>query len=99
MTHQLAWVQDPSMTLAEARQEWEDIRPMDEGLLRLAYQIQDSKYPMYSTEELEETAKEWAIPMSFLEGLIEAENPSAYMTEHQAILDEAASMRFLREVQ
>jgi len=57
MTHQLAWMSDPSLTLTEARQEWEDTRPMDEGLMMIVDRIQDSPYPIYATEELEETAK------------------------------------------
>ena len=99
MTHQLAWVQDPSMSLAEARQEWDDTRPMDDSLAELAYRYQDYGYPMYSTEELEEIAKEWAIPMPFLEGLLAAEKPYEFLAEHQEIMTEAANLRFLREVQ
>lgn len=99
MTHQLAWVQDPSMTLAEARQEWEDTRPMDDSLADLAYRYQDHEYPMYSTEELEAIAREWAIPMTFLEGLLQAEKPYEFLAQHQDVLTEAANLRFLREVQ
>lgn len=99
MTHQLAWMSDPSMTLAEARQEWEDTRPMDDGLMMIVDRIQDSPYPVYSTEELEEIAQGWAIPMWFLEGLIQAEMPYRYLEEHQGIMEEAANIRFLREVQ
>lgn len=99
MTHQLAWLPDPSLDLAEARQEWEDTRPMDDGLMMIVDRIQDSPYPIYSTEELEEIAKEWAIPMWFFEGLIAAEIPYRYLAEHQGIMEEAANIRFLREVQ
>lgn len=98
MTHQLAWIHDPSMTLAEARQEWEDTRPMDEGLVRIAERVQDSDYPIFSTEEMEEMAKEWAVPLDFLNQMFEAESPWRFMNEHQAVMDEAATIRFLREV-
>lgn len=98
MTHQLAWMSDPSLTLAEARQEWEDTRPMDEGLADLALQAQLSDYPIYSTEEMEELAKEWAVPVEFLNQMFEAEIPYRFMMEHQDVMAEAATIRFLREV-
>lgn len=98
MTHQLAWVHDPSMTLAEARQEWEDTRPMDESLSDLALKAQLSDYPIFSTEEMKEMAKEWAVPLDFLNQMFEAESPYRFMTDHQEVMDEAATIRFLREV-
>lgn len=99
MTHQLAWVQDPSMTLAEARQEWEDTRPMDDSLVDIAVRVQNSDYPIYSTEEMEEIAKEWAVPLEFLNQMFESENPCKFMYDHQAVMDEAATTRFMREVE
>lgn len=98
MTHQLAWMSDPSMTLTEARQEWDDTRPMDENLADLALQAQLSDDPIYTTDEMEDLAKEWAVPLEFLNQMFEAEIPYRFMMEHQDVMQEAATIRFLREV-
>ncbi len=98
MTHQLAWVKDPALTLSEAREEWELDRPMDESLVDVAVRVQNSDYPIFSTEEMEEMAKEWAVPLDFLNQMFESENPCRFMYDHQAVMDEAATIRFLREV-
>lgn len=95
---QLAWVSDPSLPLDEARQEWNQTTPNDENLIVWAERMQDAPDLMPSTVDLEQKAKDWAVPLWFLEGLVEAEIPRPYLEEHQSLLAEAASMRFLREV-
>ena len=95
---QLAWVSDPSLPLDEAREEWEQTRPSDENLVTWAERMQDAPDLMPSTVDLEQKAKDWAVPTWFLEGLVEAEIPRRYLEEHQSLLAEAATIRFLREV-
>ena len=95
---QLAWVSDPSLPLDEARQEWNQTTPNDENLIMWAERMQDAPDLMPSTVDLEQKAKDWAVPVWFLEGLVEAEIPRRYLEEHQSLLAEAATIRFLREV-
>lgn len=98
MDQQLAWVHDPGLPLAQAREEWEQTRPADENLIAWAERAQDAPYPMFSTAELEDKAQEWAVPVEFLEGLLAAEIPRQYLEANQAVLEESATIRFLREV-
>ncbi|AHI20916.1 MULTISPECIES: hypothetical protein [Actinomycetes] len=95
---ELVWMQDPSLSIDEAREEWEQTRPADSNLVSWAERIQDSPDLAPPTAELEEKAKDWALPVWFLEGLIAAEIPGQYAQEHEKVLTEAASVRFLREV-
>ena len=95
---QLAWVSDPSLPLDEARQEWNQTTANDENLIVWAERMQDAPDLMPSTVDLEQKAKDWAVPTWFLEGLLEAEIPRRYLEEHQSLLAEAATIRFLREV-
>lgn len=97
--NQMVWIHDPSLPLDEARQEWEETRASDESLISWAERIQDAPDLMPATVDLEEKAKDWAVPVWFLEGLAMAEIPGQYAREHQEILTEAANVRFLREVQ
>lgn len=96
--NQLAWVHDPSLPLDQAREEWEQTRPADENLTLWAERAQDSPYPTFSTAELEDKAKEWALPVEFLEGLLAAAIPAQYMEANAEVLAEAATIRFAREV-
>jgi hypothetical protein len=96
--NQLAWISDPSLPLDQAREEWEQTRPSDENLVTWAERMQDAPDLMPSTVELEDKAKEWAVPVEFLEGLVEAEIPRQYLESNRALLAEAATIRFLREV-
>lgn len=95
---QLAWISDPSLPLDEARQEWNQTTPNDENLIMWAERMQDAPDLMPATVDLEQKAKDWAVPLWFLEGLVEAEIPRRYLEEHQSLLAEAATIRFLREV-
>lgn len=96
--NQLAWISDPSLPLDQAREEWEQTRPSDENLVTWAERMQDASDLMPSTAELEDKAKEWAVPVEFLEGLVEAEIPRQYLESNRPLLAEAATIRFLREV-
>lgn len=96
--NQMVWIRDPSLSLPEARQEWEETRAADENLISWAERIQDSPYPVHSTVELEQKAMDWAVPLWFLEGLLAAEIPAQYAREHQQVLTEAANHRFQREI-
>lgn len=95
---QLVWVAAPELPLAEAREEWDQTRASDSFLAVWAYRMQDSPYPVMATDEIEEMETAWALPPGFLQSLIEAESPQAYLDEHQAVLDEAATLRFLTEI-
>lgn len=95
---QLAWVADPSLPLDEARQEWNQTSSNDENLIMWAERMQDAPDLMPSTVDLEQKAKDWAVPLWFLEGMVEAEIPRRYLEAHQSLLAEAATVRFLREV-
>ena len=95
---QLAWVTDPSLPLDEARQEWNQTSSNDENLTMWAERMQDAPDLMPSTVDLEQKAKDWAVPLWFLEGMVETEIPRRYLEAHQSLLAEAATVRFLREV-
>lgn len=95
---ELVWMHDPSLSIDEAREEWEQTRPADSNLISWAERIQDAPDLAPATVELEQKAKDWALPVWFLEGLIAAEIPGQYARAHQSVLEEAASVRFLREV-
>ena len=60
--------------------------------------MQDAPDLMPSTVDLEQKAKDWAVPLWFLEGMVEAEIPRRSLEEHQSLRAEAATIRFLREV-
>lgn len=96
--NQLAWTHDPALPLAEAREEWNQTTPNDENLIMWAERMQDAPDLLPSTVDLEQKAKDWAVPVWFLEGLVEAEIPRRYLEAHQSLLAEAATIRFLREV-
>lgn len=96
---ELTWIHDPVLTIEEAREEWEQTRPADDGLIAWAERMQDSPFPAYLTSDLEDMAEEWAVPLSFLEELLEAPIPRQYARANHAVLAEAANIRFLREVE
>ena len=95
---QMVWSHDPELPLDQAREEWEQTRPSDENLVAWAERMQDSPDLMPSSVELEQMAKDWAIPTSFLEGLVASEPPREYLRANKAVLEEAATLRFLREL-
>lgn len=95
---QLIWASDPDLPMEQAREEWDQTSPSDEYLARWAARIQESPDLMPVTDELEAMAAEWAIPVTFLHRLVEAESPWACLREHEELLREAATMRFVREV-
>ena len=95
---QMVWIVDPELPLDQAREEWEQTRPSDENLISWAERMQDSPDLMPSTVELEQMAQEWAVPVEFLENLVATEPPREYLRENQAVLKEAATIRFLREL-
>lgn len=95
---QLVWSHDPELPLDEAREEWEQTRASDENLVAWAERMQDSPDLMPSSVELEQMAKDWAVPTSFLEGLVASEPPREYLRANGEVLKEAATIRFLREL-
>lgn len=95
---QLVWVHDPELPLEQAREEWEQTRASDENLISWAERMQDSPDLMPSTVELEQMATDWAVPVEFLEGLVASEPPREYFRANRAVLAEAATIRFLREL-
>ena len=46
----------------------------------------------------DQMAKDWAVPTSFLEGLVATEPPREYLRANAQVLTEAATIRFLREL-
>lgn len=95
---QLVWISDPALPLSQAREEWDQTRPTDENLVVWAERMQDFPDSMPSSEELEEMATTWALSTEFLEGLVATEPPREYLRQHAAELQEAATIRFLREL-
>ncbi len=95
---QLVWATDPELPLDQAREEWDQTRPSDENLILWADRMQDSPYPIMSTDEIEQMAADWALPAEFLHGMLEADSPRAYLEQHRATVQEAATLRFLHEV-
>ena len=95
---QLVWTGDPELPLDQARDEWEQTRPSDENLVTWAERMQDSPDLMPSSTELEQMAQEWAVPVGFLVDLVASEPPREYLRAHTAVLKEAATIRFLREL-
>lgn len=95
---QLVWIGDPELPLEQAREEWEQTRTSDDNLVTWAERMQDSPDLMPSTVELEQMAADWAVPVTFLEGLVATEPPRDYLRENEAVLQEAATIRFLREL-
>lgn len=95
---ELVWTRDPELPLDQAREEWEQTRPADENLIAWAERIQNFPDSMPSTDELDETAKTWALSVEFLEELVATEPPREYMRANQAALSEAATIRFWREL-
>lgn len=95
---ELVWTRDPELPLDQAREEWEQTRPADENLIAWAERIQDYPDSMPSTDELEEKAKTWALPVEFLQELVATEPPREYMRANRPTLQEAANIRFLHEL-
>jgi hypothetical protein len=95
---QLMWAGDPGLPLEQAREEWDQTSPSDEYLARWADRMQDSPDLLPTTDKLEEMAAEWAVPVEFLYQLVAAESPWAYLRENEGLRQEAATIRFLREI-
>lgn len=91
----LAWI-TPELTADEAREEWEATRPMDSGLASWARSVKESLDGMTSTYEEEMTAEEWAVPVSFIEELLAAENPDTFLTANAETMKSAADIRYQR---
>ncbi len=96
--NQLVWVSDPALPLSDARDEWDQTRPMDSSLARWAEKMQDYPDQIPGTEELEEFAQTWALTVPFLRELINSEFPESFLVDHAGTLAEAANVRFMREV-
>jgi hypothetical protein len=94
----LVWTGDPELPLDQAREEWEQTRPSDENLISWAERIQDFPDSMPSSQEMDDLAQKWAVSVEFLERLVASEPPREYLLAHQAELNEATTIRFLREL-
>jgi hypothetical protein len=94
----LVWIKDPELSMDEARVEWDETRISDDALARWAERAQDDPQGLPATAEVEALAAEWALSPEFLESLLAAAVPARFLAENQRVLDEAASVRFLREV-
>lgn len=95
---ELVWINSPELPLDQAREEWEQTRTSDEWLAGWAARIQDAPETEPATVELEQLAKDWAVPVEFLEELLAAESPYQFLRDNQAAMAEAANVRFLREL-
>jgi hypothetical protein len=94
----LVWEADTDLSLSEAREEWESIRPSDENLASWAARIQENPDLRVTLDELDDKARNWALTVEFLDGLLDSTNPWQYLTDHQSELREAAGVRFTREL-
>lgn len=94
----LVWTGNPELPLDQAREEWEQTRPSDENLISWAERSQDYPDSMPSSQELDDIAERWAVSPEFLQGLAATEPPRDYLLAHQAELQEATTIRFLREL-
>lgn len=95
---QLVWVDDPDLPLDQARQEWEQTTPSHDFLARWACRMQDAPDQIPATDELESMAAEWAVPVDFLHRLIAADSPWGLLRDSKDLLEEAGTIRFLREI-
>ncbi|MAP64381.1 MAG: hypothetical protein CMH34_11710 [Microbacterium sp.] len=95
---QLAWVSDPELPLDQAREEFEQTTASWENLISWAERMQDSPDLMPSSADLEAKAAAWALTAEFLLDLVAAPAPRDFMDAHRAMLDEAMTLRFLREL-
>lgn len=95
---QLVWEQDPVLPLAAAREEWEQTTASEEALISWAERIQDRPDPRAAVDELDEMSDRWAVSVRFLEDLVATEPPREHMLLNRSLLDEAKTIRFLREI-
>lgn len=92
---ELVWISAPEQSPDEAREEWELDRTPDSWLASWAERIQDSPDDQTpATAELAELAATWAVPVTFLHGLLAAEDPTGYLTGHRELLARAADRRY-----
>lgn len=95
---QLVWSADPELPLDEAREEFEQTTASWENLISWAERMQDSPDLMPSSTDLEAKAQEWALTADYLLDLVASPSPRDFMATHRAVLDEATTLRFLREL-
>ncbi|MDJ0350599.1 hypothetical protein QMK22_14895 [Cryobacterium sp. PH29-G1] len=89
----LVWI-TPELSPSQEREEWEATRPMDSALARWADSVQDSPEGATSTYEEELAAEEWAVPVTFIQQLLAAANPSRFLTENADTMKRAADIRY-----
>lgn len=90
---ELVWI-TPEISPDEAREEWESTRPMDSYLVTWAQQAQVGPDYMPLTVEIEEMAAEWMLPMSFLDGMLEATSPLVFMEQNAKTLQASVEARW-----
>jgi hypothetical protein len=95
---QLVWIADPELPLDQAREEFEQTTASWENLISWAERVQDSPDLMPSSADLEEKAKTWALTAEFLLDLVASDSARDFLTSNQAVLDEAMTLRFAREL-
>jgi hypothetical protein len=95
--NQLVWEGDLDLSLGEARTEWASVSASWENLIRWVERLQEDEITPL-TVEIEDTARLWAVPATFIEQMLAAENPRAVFRENEALIREASALRFLREV-
>lgn len=79
------------------REEWDSaVRAVDEALENWAWRAQEHP-PL--TVEIEDQAAEWMLPVTFIEQLIAAPSPTAFLTEHATEMQASAHRRYQRYLQ
>jgi pimeloyl-ACP methyl ester carboxylesterase len=92
---ELVWIWEPEHSAAQAREEWELDRTPDSWLASWAERIQDSPEDQTpGTQELAEIAAAWALPVTFLRGLLDAPFPNEHLTQNRELLARAAERRY-----
>jgi hypothetical protein len=94
---QLVWEGDTDLTLTQAREEGASIIPEWENLIRWAERISDNEETVAWVDILDK-AQYWAVPVSFIEEMLEADDPRATFRANEPLIREAEAIRFLREL-
>ncbi|MBD8104735.1 hypothetical protein [Plantibacter sp. CFBP 8775] len=79
------------------REEWDSaVRAVDDALEDWAWRAQEHP-PL--TVEVEDQAAEWMLPVTFIEQLIAAPSPTAFLADHATEMQASADRRYQRYLQ
>jgi hypothetical protein len=89
----LMWIEPE---ISEDREEWDSTSPSDQGLVDWAIRTDPETL---TTDELEDLAIQWAVPVSLLEELLGSPNPAQLFASATEIRARAADSRYQRDLQ